>query len=409
MSVSRKVALAIAVYACAGSLAALSSGCQPKSKAAQTKLVRPDENGPAAEPKIWTRTVLAQSYHIDKKYPSMKGPSSIQKVKLLDVEKPELLWIVGYEAIMMNAEGTEQVSQEFMCHSNLDFEPKTYWDNFKSDASMSGRLFTLSQGQQKVRFPRGMGIPVTSEFTLDLATQVLNLNLDDVSLDVRHKVTIEFVRDSETTIQMKPLFQAAVQGFKAENDKAKHYGVKAEEEDADEHGAGCSVGMPAVKGDFDEDKFGQKFTGHWVVKPGREENRTLVTNFLQLQWDTKIHYIAIHLHPFAESLELIDRTEKKTVYKAHAKQTDGKIGLATVTHFESEEGIPIYKDHEYELVSIYNNTDTIDHDSMAVMYMYLEDLHFQKPTPEDLMAAKERAEKEAAEGKSGGEKAKKGM
>jgi hypothetical protein len=409
MSVTRKLALALAFCACTASLATMTMGCQPKSKAAQTKLIRPDENGPAAEPKIWTRTILAQSYHIDRRYPSMKGPSSIQKVKLLDVEKPELLWIVGYEAIMMNSEGTDQVSQEFMCHSNLDFEPRTYWDNFKSDASMSGRLFTLSQGQQKVRFPRGTGIPVTSETSLDLATQVLNLNLDNPSLDVRHKVTIEFVRDSETTLEMKPLFQAAVQGFKAIGDNAKHYGVKEGDESEEEHGSGCSVGLPAVKGDVDEDRFHQKFTGHWVVKPGREENRTLVTNFLQLQFDTKIFYIAIHLHPFAESLELIDRTEKKTVYKAVAKQTEGKIGLAHITHFESDEGIPIYKDHEYELVSIYNNTTNQDTDSMAVMYMYLQDLHFQKPTPEDLMAAKERAEKEAAEGKSAPEKAKKGM
>lgn len=398
--------------ACALALSTLvfSLGCQPKSSPAQTKLLEPEdkESGPA--PKVYSRTVLSKSYHIDKRYPSMKGPSSLQKVKLLDVETPELLWIVGYEAVVMDKEGNQQVSQEFMCHSNLDFEPKTYWEAFKSDASMSGRLFTLSQGQQKVDFPKGTGIPVTSEMTLDLATQVLNLNIDDPSLDVRHKVTIQFVRDADAKGEMVPLFQAAVQGFKSLEGKPSHYGVDKKDQDVEEHGTGCSVGMPAVKGDVDEDRFGQKFTGHWVVKPGREENRTLVTKFLQLQFDTTIHYIAVHLHPFAESLELIDRTEGKTVFKALTKQTPDKVGLAHIDHYESTEGIPIFKDHQYELVSVYNNTDKIDHDSMAVMYLYLNDKHFQRPTAEQLAALKQEAAKKAAEDKGedkGEEKAKK--
>lgn len=387
----------------------LSMGCQPKSSPAQTRLVEPEdkESGPA--PKVYTRKVLSKSYHIDKRYPSMKGPSSLQKVKLLEVDKPELLWIVGYKAIVMDREGNKQVSQEFMCHSNLDFEPRGYWEAFKSDASMSGRLFTLSQGQQDVHFPAGTGIPVTSEMTLDLATQVLNLNIDDPSLDVRHQVTIEFVRDRDVKGRMIPLFQAAVQGFKSLEGKPAHYGVDKKDHDMGEHGTGCSVGLPAVKGDVDEDRFGQKFTGHWVVKPGREENRTLVTKFLQLQFDTTVHYIAVHLHPFAESLELIDRTEGKTVFKALTKQTPGKVGLAHIDHYESTTGMPLYKDHEYELVSVYNNTDTIDHDSMAVMYLYLDDKHFRKPTPEDLMKLKIENEKKAKENKDKPKKKKSGM
>ncbi len=378
-------------------------GCQPKASRAQTVLLQPDDKaaGPAA--KIYSRTVLSKSYHIDKRYPSMKGPSSLQKVKLLEVDKPELLWIVGYEAIVMDKEGKQQVSQEFMCHSNLDFEPKTYWDAFKSDASMSGRLFTLSQGLQDVNFPRGTGMPVTSEMTLELATQVLNLNIMDPKLDVRHKVTVRFVRDKDVKGTMVPLFQAAVQGFKSLEGKPAHYGVDKKDSDEEEHGLGCSVGMPAVKGDVDEDNFGQKFTGHWVVKPGREENRTLVTKFLQLQFDTTVHYIAVHLHPFATSLELIDRTEGKTLYKALTRQAPGKVGLEHVDHYESAEGLKLYKDHEYELVSIYNNTDKIDHDSMAVMYLYLDDKHFSKPTAESLMALKAEAAKKAKE--AGGKEA----
>ena len=50
--------------------------------------------------------------------------------------------------------------------------------------------------------------------------------------------------------------------------------------------------------------YREPFSGHWVVPPGRQENRTLVTEWLNLRFDTTVHYIAVHLHPFAESLEL---------------------------------------------------------------------------------------------------------
>lgn len=371
-----------------------------KAKQLETSLMPPITDGP--DPKVYKKTILSRTYHIDKKYPSMKGPSSMEKVALLETPEPELLWIVGYEAIVMDPEGTNQVSQEFMCHSNLDFNARDYWEAFKSDASMSGRLFTLSQGQQDIDFPKGYGIPIMSTQKLDLATQVLNLNLDDPdNLNVRHKVTIEFVRDRDVAYEMRPVFQAAVQGFKSLEGKPANYGYSDEKkEDGAEHAhqhAGCSVGLPAVKGDADVDQFGQKFTGHWVVKPGREENRSIVTKFLQLQFDTTIHYIAVHLHPFAESLELIDKTAGKTVFKAKTKQRDGAIGLVHIDHFTSPEGIPIYADHEYELVSIYNNTTNEDHDSMAVMYLYLHDRHWNKPTPETIAALKKKAEENKGE------------
>ncbi|MEM9691633.1 MAG: hypothetical protein AAGA56_03750 [Myxococcota bacterium] len=356
-----------------------------------------------ADPKTYHRTVMSRPYHIAKKYRSMMGPSSLQKVELFESEEPELLWITGYQAVVMDKSGEQQVSQEFMCHSNLDAKPNEYWESFNSNASLSGRLFTLSQGQQRVKFPRGYGIPIMSTHRLDLATQVLNLNLDDANLNVRHKVTIDFVREKEVRGQMVPLYQAAVQGFKSLEGKSANYGYSsaegaAGESHSDEGHEGCSVGLPAVAGDQpDEDAFGQKFTGHWIVKPGREVNKSLVTEFLQLQFDTTIHYIAVHLHPFAESLELIDRTTGQSVFKAKATQAEGKIGLKHIEHFESVEGLRIYKDHEYELVSVYNNTTKEDQDSMAVMYLYVKDVNFNRPTDEVIAKLKEKAKTPEAE------------
>jgi hypothetical protein len=100
---------------------------------------------------------------------------------------------------------------------------------------------------------------------------------------------------------------------------------------------------------------------------------------LRLPYDTTLHYIAVHMHPFAESLELRDLTTDRSVYLSKVRPTPGKIGIDHVDHFSSAEGIPLYKDHEYELVSVYNNTTGVDQDSMAVMYMYVFDKEYKPP------------------------------
>ena len=120
-----------------------------------------------------------------------------------------------------------------------------------------------------------------------------------------------------------------------------------------------------------DDDFGRKFAAHWKVEPGIEENRTLVTQWMVIPFDTTVHYIAVHLHPFATSLELRDLTANSSIYKSHTTAPKDGIGLTRVESFSSEEGIPIFKDHEYELVSRYDNTSGVDQDSMAVMFLYL--------------------------------------
>jgi len=331
-------------------------------------------------PEIHERGVVSSSYHIDDRYMSMRGPYGFNDVKLLDVEQPELLWIVGYRTTVVDSDTQEALSQEFMCHANLDFEPEHYYDDFPGAApSLSGRVFTLSQGQQDIRFPDGFGIPVSSELTLSLATQVLNLNIDEIDLNVRHKADILFVRDSELNVPMRALYQGAVQGFKA-LDGARYYGIKEAEADPELHGAGCAVGAPSIEGDVDYDDHGQKFSAHWAVPPGREVNRTNVTRFLNLQFDTTAHYIAVHLHPWSEKLTLRDLTTGEIVYEALVKPSEGRVGLDHVDHLESEEGVKFYKDHEYELISVYDNKGEEVADSMAVMYLYMENKRWKKPT-----------------------------
>ncbi|MEN0063769.1 MAG: hypothetical protein AAGA48_16580 [Myxococcota bacterium] len=333
---------------------------------------------PPPEAPVYTQTVVSEPYRIDQLYASMRGPYGFDPVKLVDGAKPELLWIVGYRTTVVDAATRKEKSQEFMCHANLDFEAKDYYKRFPDAPPISGRVFTLSQGQQEIHFPEGFGIPVSSDLPITLATQVLNLTIDKPDLTVRHKVDVLFVRDAEVQGEMVPLFQGAVEGFKALGD-ARFYGVKEDEVDHDAMGPGCSVGQAAVAGDSDDDTLGQKFTAHWIVPPGREVNRTNVTRFLSLPYDTTAHYIAVHLHPFAERLTLRDLTTDSIVFEAQVTPRKGKVGIEHIEHYESREGLMMYADHEYELVSIYNNTSGKDVDSMAVMYLYLRDQNFSKP------------------------------
>lgn len=319
------------------------------------------------------KEVLSDVYFVDKKYRSMMGPYSQQEVFLGDPEKPELVWITGYSATMVDKEGQGTLPQEFMCHSNLDLDPRLHNRIFNSRKPISGRLFTLSQGQFEIDLPEGFGIPLLSNQPMTLTTQVLNLNHDQIGLDVRHKVALEYVRDEELAGPIKPLFSIAAYALASLEEHELEFG----NEEMD-HGASCLVRDNASSHEY-SDSLGRKFTGHWVVKPGREVNRTLVTEILNLPFDTTVHYIAVHLHPFAESLELKDLTTGETVFKSKVRPAEKGVGIDHVEYFSSAEGVLLHKDHEYEMVSVYDNTSGEEQDSMAVMYMYLLDKRFEKP------------------------------
>jgi hypothetical protein len=339
-------------------------------------------------PTVERSTFLSDVYQIDRPYRSMAGPWSKKSINLIEnaLAKPaELLWILGFSAVMVKADGETPASQEYMCHSNIDFDRR-----MPGLTRLEPALFTLSQGQYEIQFPKGFGVPSVSHETLQLMTQVLNLNTDRPPTAVRHRLSFDFIRQdpSADTPPVKPLFHREVTGLAMVQGQSGHFDIAMP--DTEMHGPGCiRAPDPFSKGQHDEqwmkkghireDELGQSFTSHWVVPPGRQVNRTLVTKRLDLPYDTSVHFIAVHVHPFAESLELRDRTVDETIFKSHMRQVKGRIGLEHVDFFSSEEGVPMYGDHQYELISTYNNTTDEDQDAMAVMYLYLLAKEQQQP------------------------------
>ena len=312
----------------------------------------------------------SEVYTVDRIYRSMMGPSSKALVTLVPEEEPrQLLWITGFDAVMVGADGETPMPQEFMCHSNFSVQRT-------GPQRAYVRLFTLSQGQLSVKFPPGFGIPVMSDEIYSLETQVLNLNHPEGTRQVRHSIDVDFVRDAKRDRPYKPLYVTHGYVMVTLEDQPVLFGAAEDEELAH---ASCLPGAPASKDSLKKDAAGNRFSGHFVVPVGRHEYRTLVTEQMGLEYDTTLHHVAVHLHPFAQSLELRDITADRTVYKSTARGFDDVIGLEHVDEFSSEEGLPLFRDHEYEMIAIYDNTSGEPQDSMAVMLMYLHYRDWKPP------------------------------
>jgi cyclophilin family peptidyl-prolyl cis-trans isomerase len=336
---------------------------------------------PAAQAQTRTRVILSPVYDIDRKYKSMEGPQSTEKVYVWDGPETELLWIVGVRTEMVGPDGETPLPAELMCHVNLDYDAAAHRALFAWQKSVSTRILTLSQGQLSARFPDGFGLPLLSSEPLSLTTQVLNHNIENARLKVRHRVTVDFIRDRELAQPLQPLFNAGIYGMVSLAKAADLDALKPTSPVVHGEG-GCLPGTRApnaMSGSDHTDAQGTVWTGHWVVPPGRQVTRTDVTGLLGLPFDTTLHHAAVHLHPFAESLELLDAQSGQTLFRSQARGPAQGVGLVSVDSFSSREGIALRRDGKYELVAVYNNTSGAPQDSMAVLYLGLRDQEFRPP------------------------------
>lgn len=318
---------------------------------------------------------------IDKIYRSMQGPYENKNIQI-EEESNELLWIVGYESKVIQAESDIELGSAFMCHNNLDYaDPKLLPWKLKTSGE-NHRIFTLSQGQSELRFPEGFGIPIPANLPLRMVSQVLNHHRPELFINTRHDSQIHYYKQTELNHELKALYQQAVY-IRKPVDSANYYSVmpkscvpvNAAKTDRIDQSIVQEKHLDAKQmGNIYEDEAGQKYTGHWVLPNEPETLKTDVSGMLDLNEDSRIHMISVHLHPFAEAMELWDKTTDSLLYAASFKKDSLNFGFVNMDYYSSEIGIPVYKDHAYELVSAYHCTDTSDqHTAMAVMYLYLRE------------------------------------
>lgn len=329
-----------------------------------------------AHPAEMQLEILSKPFHVDRIFKSMRGPLTTRRVRFSDASGPELVWLTGYVVEVLGADGETPESMEFECHTNLNWPKRARRPNWSH--RLRSRIFTLTQGQTDIRLPPGFGLPMRSDEFLVFNTQALNLNEPVIDRTVFHRAQLRYVRDRDLTDPMKPLASTMAQVVVTLESEPRVWNV--EKPDDRLEGASCAVGEYAgARKRIATDEQGKHFAAFWVVPPGRQEFHTLVTDMLAIPFDTTVHAIGTHVHPYSVSLELRDLTTEETIYKSYQKRFDDRLGLERVDFFSSEEGIPIYKDHQYEMVSVYDNTSDQDSDAMASMFLYFLDKKFEHP------------------------------
>ena len=119
-------------------------------------------------------------------------------------------------------------------------------------------------------------------------------------------------------------------------------------------------------------------SGHWVIPKGKNTYHSSISEQLDLQDSLRLHFSAIHVHPFATSIALYDKTTNQNIFKSAISNYKDKIGLIEIAPFSSKEGIWLYANHDYELVLEVDNTSNINQDMMGSMFLFFYDAELDK-------------------------------
>jgi len=307
--------------------------------------------------------MISPDFYIDGIYKSMEGPKSSNFVQLS--QDSALLMITGFKVKALDSKTRKQISNDFICHTNIDFNDVKYYSNFQLEKRIGAqypRMTSLSHGFENFKFPNGYGIPMKGTDLLYVTTQSLNHNFPEANYLIKHEVTISFAKNYNG---IKPLMckTAFIQlpynksdPYQSPTDPGKDFCIPVE-----------------TKNHSYIDKKGNTLSGHWVVPVGNNTYRSTIDTQIQIQDSLRLHAAAIHVHPFATSITLYDKTKNSPVFTSKITNHKTNIGLSNIEAFSSKAGVWLYKNHEYELVLQVNNTSKISQDMMGSMFLFFYD------------------------------------
>lgn len=309
-----------------------------------------------------TYKMISPEFYIDGIYKSMEGPKSSNYVQLS--QDSAMLWLTGFHVKALDSKSLKEISKDFICHTNVDFNDVKYYSSFhlnKRIGKQYPRLTSLSHGMENFSFPKGYGVPMKGNEFLYVTTQSLNHNLPDVNFWIRHEVDINYSKAknikplmSRTAFIMLPFNQS--DPYKSPLDPGTNQCIPVE-----------------TKNHTYDDGKGNKLSGHWVIPGGKNVYKSSVRGQLAILDSLRLHAAAIHVHPFATKISLFDKTENKAIFDSKIVNHKGKIGLTRIDAFSSAKGIWLYKDHDYEIVLEVNNTTKINQDMMGSMFLFFYD------------------------------------
>jgi len=307
--------------------------------------------------------MISPDFYIDGIYKSMEGPKSSNYIQL--TQDTTLLWITSFHVKALDSKMKHTVSNDFICHTNIDFNDVKYFSNFHLENRIGlyyPRMTSLSHGLENFSFPKGYGIPMKGNDLLYITTESLNHNLPNANFLIKHEVTIDYSKYSK---DFKPLLSRTVfimlpfddvNPYKEPTDPGKDYCIPVETKNH------CYKG-----------ENGQVMSGHWVIPIGKKEYRSSIDKQLQIKDSLRLHAAAVHVHPFATSLTLYDKTAQKEIFKSNIINHKNNIGISKIDAFSSEAGIWLYNNHSYELIMEVNNTTKVQQDMMGSMFLFFYD------------------------------------
>jgi hypothetical protein len=311
-----------------------------------------------------TKSYQMQSptFLIDGIYKSMEGPKASRYIQLDSTQK--LLWMTGFEVKAFDNQTNIQVSNDFICHMNVDINDQNYYSNWNLEDRIGKqypRLTSLSHGLEKFDFPEGYGVPIIGSDFLFVTTQTLNHNIPKIFKKIHHEVTIKHIVNEN----LKPLMSKTV-FIQLPYDKQDPY-----KNPLDPASNQC---IPVeTKNHTYEDTKGNRLSGHWVIPLNKKTYRSSITNQLQINDSLRLHFSAPHVHPFATSISVFDKTDNKNLFTCQVTNQENKIGISEIETFSSTPGIWLYANHKYELVLETNNTSKTEQDMMGSMFLFFYD------------------------------------
>jgi hypothetical protein len=309
-----------------------------------------------------TYRMISPTFYIDGIYKSMEGPKSSNFVQLS--QDSTLLWLTSFHVKAVDSKTFKDISNDYICHTNVDFNDVKYYSNFHLENRIGKqypRLTSLSHGLENFSFPQGYGVPMKGNDLLYVTTQSLNHNFPDENRFIKHEVAITYSKEKN----LKPLLSRTVfielpydkyDPYKSPTDPGKDFCIPVE-----------------TKNHSYDDGKGNKLSGHWVITTGKNTYRSGINQQLQIKDSLRMHAAAIHVHPFATSLTLYDKTTKSIVFRSEIENHKNSIGLTKIGYFSSIEGVWLYKTHDYELILEVNNTTSIIQDMMGSMFLFFYD------------------------------------
>lgn len=290
-----------------------------------------------------------QTLPIDRIYHSMQGP--FDRVYL---DASELDWVTAIRTDVIEQASQKRMGGEFFCHSQLQLPNGT-------------RLLTMATGVDELRFPKGFAMPVSAiirsqpkeQQVLTFLGMVLNNYESEINKQAKVRTTLEYFDDADFGDGPRPrkLYMTSML-MEVENLEAYKPG-KDEPPISEDVTTHCALV---------EQPLGGKLKLHWMVPPGPQKTRKLDRNIVPI--DGTVHYAWAHMHNHGVYMRLTDVTEGKVVFQANAQHEPDRPQISHISHYASEEGFPIYKDHVYEIEALYNNTSDEAVDAMAMMVLY---------------------------------------